>query len=219
MKLIAFIAHPDDEVFCGGLLAKNTKEKGKNLIICFTGNKKRQRELKESAKIIGAKVLFLGFEEFKINYSKIRYKLIEIVRKFKPDIAITQSFDYHLDHQKVNRIIKDILEFAAHNPQGWLTKKILEMETSTTHEYPDVIYDVSQEFKIKKEALKKHISQVKEKEFGSYYSKIIEAKAKLRGAQIGTEYGEGYKLHHLSIKGNFYPKSRGYKKVSDIFKK
>lgn len=218
MKILVLIAHPDDEVSCAGLLAKNNLEGGESLILCFTGDEIRHKELKASCKLLKCKLIHFQFDELNIPYNtKLRKKLIEIIRGFKPDISIIQSDDYHLDHQKVNKMALDVLEFAAHSKNGWLTPKILELESSNILPYPDVVFDISKEFPIKKRVFKKHMSQTVEKSFGGYYLKNIQAKAKLRGVLIGTKFGEAYKLHNLSIKGDFYPFSRGFKKIRDLF--
>ena len=218
MNIIAFIAHPDDEINCAGLLHKNFLEGGKNFVICFTGNKTRTKEFKESCKIIGAKGIILGMTEFEIRRTqKIHNNLVKTIRLFEPDIAVLQSNDYHPDHKVVFQISFDTLEFASHGKNGWLTHKIFELETSALITYPDMIFDITKEHTIKLKALAAHKTQVKGKSFGNYYFDYVEHKGRLRGAQIGVKYGEAYKLHTLLIKGNFYPKSRSFNKISDIF--
>jgi N-acetylglucosamine malate deacetylase 1 len=217
MKIIVFIAHPDDEINCAGLLTKNKDIGGESLVLCFTGNKKRNKELEKSCKILGAKAIHLGYDNYKIPYSKeIRNKLSNTIRKFKPDIAVVQSNDYHLDHKRVHKISLDILEFASHEKNGWLPKKIFEMEATGLFQYPDIILDITKEFPKKIAAFNSHQTQVSGKSFGNTYLEMTKAKANLRGVQIGQKYGEGFKIHHLSIKGNFYNKSRGIKNIKEI---
>lgn len=219
--IICFIAHPDDEINGAGLMHKNYLEGGKNLIVSFTGNPIRNAELENSASIIGAEVINLGFEEHKINSSlELIQNLREIILKLRPDIAILQANDYHPDHRAVFTICMDALEFISHGKEGrgFMVKKILEMETSGLIQYPDLIVDITNELKIKIKAFRAHKSQIKGKSFGNYYLEYMNKKAQLRGCQIGVKYGEAYREHNLQIKGNFYPASRGTFKVSDITK-
>ncbi|RMF56234.1 hypothetical protein D6745_00040 [Candidatus Woesearchaeota archaeon] len=219
MNIIAFVAHPDDEVNCAGLLHKNFLEGGRNFVICFTGNKKRAAEFKKSCDIIGARGVVLGIPEFEIKQAqKLHKNLIETIRDFKPDIAVLQANDYHPDHKAVFQISLNALEFASHGKNGWLTKKILELETSAMITYPDIILDVTEEHSIKFRALEAHKTQVEGKSFGNYYFDYIEHKGRLRGSMIGAKYGEAYKLHTQTIKGNFYPHFCGCNKACDIIK-
>jgi LmbE family N-acetylglucosaminyl deacetylase len=217
MKILVFAAHPDDEVNCAGLLHKNFKENGKNLIVCFTGNKKRLKELKESCKIIGSKLIHLNLKEYELlNNQKTILNLKKIILNFKPDIVVLQSKDYHIDHKSVFDLALFSLKIASHGHNGWLTKKILEMETSYLIRYPDVIVDITEEQDIKLKAFKAHNSQIKEKSFGNYYLNMMNAKAKLRGVQIGAEFGEAYLEHKFPIIGDFYKESRGIKNLKHL---
>ncbi len=219
-NILAIIAHPDDEMNCAGLMTKNSKEGGENFIVCFVDNEGRKEELKKSCKILNAEFTTLGFNQLEITPSHaLRKKLKNLIVSFKPDIVVIQSKDYHPDHQIIHDFALHVMEFASHGDENtaWLTPVILELEASALIDYPDVIYDITNEQEARKEVMKVHQSQVKRKSFGKYYLDIVEQKARLRGAQIGTEYGEAYRLHHLSIKGNFYPTSRGYRNVGDIF--
>lgn len=218
-NIIAFIAHPDDEVNCAGLMHKNYKSGGNNLIICFTGNELRIMELKKSCEVIGAELLFLGFEEYNIkNDISLINKMRKIFVEFKPNIAVLQANDYHPDHIVVNKISLELIEFVSHGTadKAYLIPKILEMEASGLIPYPDIIIDITKEQSIRKKVFNMHKSQVKNKSFGDYYIKFLEQKAKLRGVQIGTLYGEAYKEHKLSIKGNFYPVSRGVDSIENL---
>ncbi|HEC96529.1 MAG TPA: hypothetical protein ENI59_02510 [Euryarchaeota archaeon] len=221
MRIIAFTAHPDDEINCAGLLHKNFKEKGKNLLVCFTGNRQRKKELAKSCRIIGTDHIVLGLKERSISMStKLLLKLKKIILGFKPDIAVIQRNDYHPDHQEVFKIGLDTIEFASHGSRNnaWLIRKVLEMESTNLFPYPDIIYDVTKEHPLKLKAFKAHKSQIQNKPFGRQYLVMTQLKARFRGAQIGKEFGEAYKIHNMSIKGNFYPESRGLQRTRDLFK-
>ena len=222
MKIIAFTAHPDDEISCAGLLHKNFLEGGENLVVCFTGaGTSREDELKKSCDIIGTKYKILEFDDLSIKVTKsLKIELKDLISKFQPEIAILQSNDYHLDHQDVNRLGYFALEMAAHGEtfESWFTPVILELECSSLIPYPDLIVNVDEEQKIKVKAFEAHISQMEKKHIKKYYFDVMEKKARLRGVQIGSTYGEAYSLKNLKIVGNFYPRSRGCKSIKDIIK-
>lgn len=218
-NILAFFAHPDDEVNCAGLMHKNFNEGGNNLVICFTSNKKRLEELKESCAIIGAELLVLDFKGLDIKYSKsLRTKLKKIIVRYKPDIAIIQANDYHPDHRSVHQIAFDTLTFVSHGDEkySWFTPIILEAEATGLITYPDVIVNIDAEQEVRRKAFSAHQSQVQSKSFGDAYIRTLEEKAKLRGAQIGCVYGEAYKRHLIPIKGDFYYKNRGIQSVVDL---
>lgn len=128
-KLLAVFAHPDDEAFGpGGTLAKYAAEgtevhllsatrgeagdwdkeaKGKNIEI----HKKRERELLDSAKILGIRsVEFLDFVDGKLCnaiYHQLADKIIKKMEEFKPQVVMTTErlgISGHLDHIAVSMV-------------------------------------------------------------------------------------------------------------------
>jgi LmbE family N-acetylglucosaminyl deacetylase len=116
-KLLAVIAHPDDETFgFGGTLAKYASEGVEIHVLCATrgeegGNKKatlgreRERELLSASKILGVtRVEFMDFIDGRlcnIDYQPIAQKITAKITQFKPEVVIT--FDKlgvsgHIDH-------------------------------------------------------------------------------------------------------------------------
>ena len=65
-RILAILAHEDDEVIgCGGLLALNRKQEGKNYVICVTGyDLSRKQEMEVACKVLGVDDLeMLGIED------------------------------------------------------------------------------------------------------------------------------------------------------------
>lgn len=79
-------------VECGGVLCKNAKQGGaSHASFLFTGPKMRA-ELAKAADILGVTVEHLGMDTGTISGTlEEKLKIIEVIRKFRPDIIITQD--------------------------------------------------------------------------------------------------------------------------------
>lgn len=128
-RLLAIFAHPDDEAFGpGGTLAKYGHTGAEIHILCATKGEagvkngirnqesgiknigeKREKELRKSAEILGIKsVDFLDFTDGQLcnnNYHKLAEKIINKIRKFKPQVILVNErlgISGHLDHIAVS---------------------------------------------------------------------------------------------------------------------
>lgn len=79
-------------VECGGVLCKNVKAGGvSHASFLFTGEQMR-KDLAVSAEILGVTVEHLGMDTGRISGTlEEKMKIVEVIRKFKPDIIITQD--------------------------------------------------------------------------------------------------------------------------------
>ncbi len=119
--IVGIFAHPDDEAFGpGGTLAKLAKDNDV-FIICATrgeageGGKNlakiREKELKESAKVLGVKQVFcLGFIDGTLSnstYHLLAEKIESELKKLKPNLLITfepLGISGHIDHIVVSLV-------------------------------------------------------------------------------------------------------------------
>ncbi len=123
MRILAVGAHPDDlEILCAGTLAKFKKNGAKIFMahLC-NGNKghfeipaatlarMRDKEAKNSAKILRAECLGPVAPDLELYRDKTTMdKVIDIIRKTKPDLIITHSpDDYMCDHVVTSRLVVD----------------------------------------------------------------------------------------------------------------
>ncbi|MBU2497163.1 MAG: PIG-L family deacetylase [Nanoarchaeota archaeon] len=207
MKLLVLTAHPDDEITCLGMIEKAKKENGEVLIICFTAqNETRIKEFNASCEFLGIKGINLGLEDGSLHLSAEKsQELINKIKEFKPSVVICQSdIDYHPDHKKVNAIAQDVVEFARHN-KACEIKEFMKWESTNLFSYPDYILEISDEIIEKKKKLWEiHASQIANEKDKNYYLNFLEARARLRGIQIGKKYGEAYMRIPLPIHGDFY---------------
>lgn len=127
MKIVAVIAHPDDEAFGpGGTLAKLAKEGNDVYILCATRGESgasniggqqtnlgeiRYKELLSSAKILGIKkIYFLGFIDGALCnnlYHQLAKKIEDKLKIIKPEILITyepRGISGHIDHITVSLV-------------------------------------------------------------------------------------------------------------------
>lgn len=123
MRVLAVGAHPDDlEILCAGTLAKFKKNGAKIFMVHLcNGNKghfeipavplarMRAQEAKNSAKILQAECLGPVAPDLELYRDKPTMdKVIDIVRKTKPDLIITHSpDDYMCDHTVTSQLVVD----------------------------------------------------------------------------------------------------------------
>jgi len=196
----ACIAHPDDEAFGpSGTIAKFAKQKHDVYILCATKGEAgenrhptdksplrtiREKELLESAKILGVKkVFFLGFTDGTLNnniYHEVAGKIQTILEDIKPNLVITSEplgVSGHLDHIAISMITTYVffhLPFVKTLLYHCVTAEWIKKMTEIYGEYfiyrppgykmseIDKIIDVSSVWDTKIRAIKAHVSQKKD---------------------------------------------------------
>ncbi len=207
-NILAVGAHADDvEIGCGGTVACHV-EKGDNVTILvmaessythYNGTVLRtleegEAEEKRAAKVLGAKLVNLGFETKNVPYSS---ESIEAINKIIDDYNIDTIYThwYHDTHQDHSRTTQSVIS------AGRYVRNILVYEP----EYPagrsylgfwnQYYVDITSTFEIKMDALKCHESQVKK--YGDSFLGAVEARAIHRGYEIGTGYAECFEVLRL----------------------
>lgn len=207
-NVLAIGAHADDvEIGCGGTVALHAKN-GDDVIVLimaessytyYDGRVLRSKEegvLEEenAAKVLGAKLINLGFETKKVPYSQ---ESIEAINKVIDDHEIDAIYthwchDTHQDHMRTTqsvlsagRYVKNILMYEPEYPAG-------RSYTGFRNQY---YVDITTTFKIKMEALKQHKSQIKK--YGNDFLEVVEARARHRGYEIGNKYAECFEVLRL----------------------
>jgi bacillithiol biosynthesis deacetylase BshB1 len=119
LDILAFGAHPDDiELGCGGTIAKEIANGKKVGLIDLTRGElgtrgtaqTRDQEASDAANILGVTVREnLGFADgFFVNDKDHQLKIIEILRKYQPDIVLCNAIDdRHVDHGKGSKLVSD----------------------------------------------------------------------------------------------------------------
>ena len=218
MNVLFVGAHPDDiEAFAGGTAVRYA-EQGDNVSFCIATNgnigsptlsKKEIREVrygeaKKSAELIGAKLIWLDFDdEFLIDSRETRMRYIEAFRQARPDVVIcTWREDYNPDHS-ISGIIVDECIHMANIP-------LIETESPICNKIPHVYFmdacmgvnfvpelyvDITDVFDKKVELLNCHESQNVwiEKMFNCTLRDFLEIPAKYRGLQSGCKMAEAFR--------------------------
>ena len=219
-KVLICVEHSDDETFgCAGTIINHVQNKDKVYALYMTdgvssrNNKNREKQIalrkKNSLKVskfLGFKWLndYCGlFPDNQMDKVEI-LKIIKIIEKAKkkinPNIIYTHfPDDLNVDHRKVAEAT-----LTAFRPQaGEVWEQILSFEVPSSTDYsyfkknkifnPNVIIDISKNWKKKIKALKFYKSEIK-KFPNSRSIKGIEILAKYRGTQNGLKYAEAFQL-------------------------
>ena len=221
LDILAIGAHPDDvELGCGATIAKEVA-KGRTVgILDLTRGELgtrgsaqiRDQEAAAAAKILGVSVrenigLADGF--FK-NDKESQLKVIQILRKYKPEIVLCNAVDdRHIDHGKGSSLASDAcflsglikIETSLDGivQEQWRPKFVYHFIQWKNLE-PDVVVDVSGYVAKKCEAVFAYTSQFYDpasKEGNTPISsknfmESINYRAQDLGRLIGTAYGEGF---------------------------
>lgn len=215
LRVLAVGAHPDDlEILCGGTLAKYSKL-GHTVIMAHLLNgdkghynmdpqeiaKIREKEAKNAGEVIKAKVFTLDISDgYLFSNPETREKVVDLIRMTQPDVILTHSpLDYIADHVTTSRIVCDASYYSI-VPLFKTTVKSFEkvppvffMDTlSGINFMPTEYVDITNTFKIKKEMLKQHKSQLTflKKHHKTDMLKNIELVSMFRGQQCNVKYAE-----------------------------
>lgn len=217
LDILAFGAHADDvEIGMGGTIAKHAAI-GKKIGICdltkaeLSSNGTVERRLKEanhSATILGVIVresLNMPDRGLLLKEDYIN-QIVTIIRRYKPRVVFAPYFeDRHPDHGSCARLVGEAV-FSA-GIKNYKTGNSLTSHRVTNLYYymingfhkPDIVIDISNHMKVKMAALRAYESQFV-KENGAVdtplvngYLETVEARERLFGKEVGTQFAEGFK--------------------------
>ncbi len=122
MHLVFVGAHPDDETYASGTIARHIAGGGKaTLVIATRGDKGhwkipsaelvkiRTKEMEAAAKTLGAGLVWLDYEDASVPAGdELRETLVDVYRKLKPDTVITfHPLVWPDDHRRVGLAASD----------------------------------------------------------------------------------------------------------------
>lgn len=225
LDILAIGAHPDDvELGAGGTVAKMVHEGKKVGIIDLTRGElgtrgtaeTRDAEAAEAAKIVGVSVREnLQFRDgFFKNDEAHQMKIIEIIRKYQPDIVLSNAIDdRHIDHPKGSALVEDAcflsgLKKIETGQEAWRPKHIFHYIQWYPLK-PDFVLDVSGFVEAKLNSCLAYKTQFFDASNNEPNTPIsspqfqdsITNRARDLGMLIGTEAGEGFMLKgYLGLK-------------------
>ena len=221
LDILAFGAHPDDvELGCSGTLAKEISLGKKVGIIDLTRGELGTRgsvAIRNSESANASEILGITVREnldmrdgFFINDEAHQMKVIEMIRKYQPEIVICNAIqDRHIDHGKGSKLVSDacflsglrmIETIVDGKPQEAWRPKVVYHYIQWENINPDFVVDISGFLDVKMESILAYSSQfynpnTKEPESpisSKNFLDSVKYRAQDLGRIIGTEHGEGF---------------------------
>lgn len=219
MNILCVVAHPDDvEILCAGTIIRYAQQGHQVTLAVFTSGNMgdaviepeklaviREKETRDAARIIGAKVIWGGvMDEHVFPDPQQRTIMIDILREADPDVIFTHSpNDYHPDHRYVGQLVFDAYfqKGLPHIPgqsfpacRFGQTQLYYMDNLGGINFLPTEYVDISAVFEIKKEMLACHKSQFEAMQqlANTQLFDMIEVQARFRGLAAGCKYAEGF---------------------------
>lgn len=235
LDILALSAHPDDtELCCGGTLAALVNQGKKVGVVDFTRGEKgtrgtpeqRMEEASNAAEIIGLETRKnLGLPDTQIENNRLYQKrIIQQIRTYRPHICFVGApSDRHPDHGNATRLALDSIFYSGlakiktEDTEGnlqerWRPSHVLQFMQDRPFE-PDLVFDITETFETKKEAILAFSSQFNVKDADdepeTYISNReffegVEARARHFGHLIGAKYGEPFKYQNGPLPMNSF---------------
>jgi len=222
LDILVLPVHPDDaELGCAGTIIKHIAQGKKVGLVDLTRGELgtrgsaeiREREAVKSGEILGlAMRKNIGLPDgFFQNTKEYQLKVIEAIRKFRPEIIITNAYhDRHPDHGRASELVeascflsglRKIETFSGDvRQEEWRPRLVLHF-IQDHYIQPDILVDVTAHWDKKIESIMAFESQFYNPEWQdepqTYISspefiEVIEARAREFGKSIGVKYAEGF---------------------------
>jgi len=222
LDILVLPVHPDDaELGCAGVILQAVASEKKVGVADLTRGELGTRgsaEIRAQEAAVAAEILGLTIREnlelpdgFFQNTPEYQLKVIEVIRKYQPDIIITNAFDdRHPDHGRASELveasaflaglrkIETIVDGTAQ--EAWRPGLVLHFIQDHYIE-PDIVIDVTPYWDKKVESIHAYGSQFHNPEWRdepqTYISspdfiRIIEGRAMEFGKSIQVKYAEGF---------------------------
>ncbi|MEB2774239.1 bacillithiol biosynthesis deacetylase BshB1 [Algoriphagus sp. D3-2-R+10] len=233
LDILVFSAHPDDaELGCSGTIASHVARGYKVGVVDFTQGEMgtrgtpeiRLQEADASSKILKLSAREnLGFKDVYFqNDEAHQLKLIEMIRKYKPDIVLANAVsDRHPDHEKGSNLastacfMSGLRKIETHldgvAQEAWRPKFVYHYIQNNYIE-PDLVMDITPYWQIKIDSILAFQSQFYDpssEEPASFISDpdflpFIEARAREFGHKILVKYGEGFTVERMIGTDNLF---------------
>ncbi|GAB2684505.1 bacillithiol biosynthesis deacetylase BshB1 [Mucilaginibacter koreensis] len=222
LDILVLAVHPDDaELGCAGTILKHIAAGKKVGIVDLTRGELGTRgtaEIRDQEAAAAARILELAVREnlglpdgFFINGQEHQIKVIEAIRKFQPEIVITNAYhDRHPDHGRASDLVEAAVFLAGLRKietsadgqlqEAWRPKQLFHFIQDRYIE-PDFIVDVTEYWDKKIESLKAYGSQFYNPEWKNEPETYIsssdffintEARARELGRSIQAKFAEGF---------------------------
>jgi len=222
LDILVLPVHPDDaELGCAGTILKHIAAGKKVGIADLTRGELGTRgsaEIRDKEASASAGILGLAIREniglpdgFFQNTQPYQLKVIGIIRKYRPEIIITNAFhDRHPDHGRASELVEASVflsglrkietSFEGRLQQEWRPRLLMHF-IQDNYIKPDIVVDVTAHWDKKIESIHAFGSQFFNPEWDNepqtYIStpefiQVVEARAREYGKTIGVKYAEGF---------------------------
>jgi bacillithiol biosynthesis deacetylase BshB1 len=222
LDILVIAVHPDDaELGCAGTILKHIALGKKVGIVDLTRGELGTRgsaEIRDEEAAAAAKILGLAVREnlelpdaFFQNTKEYQLKVIAAIRKYQPEILITNAYyDRHPDHGRANELVdtstflsglRKIETYSDGKLQEPWRPEILLHFIQDEYIKPDILVDVTENWDKKIESMYAYGSQFFNPDWvdepQTYISspdfiQIVEARAREFGKVIQAKYAEGF---------------------------
>ncbi|MCC8423855.1 bacillithiol biosynthesis deacetylase BshB1 [Mucilaginibacter sp. UR6-11] len=222
LDILVLAVHPDDaELGCGGTILKHIASGKKVGIVDLTRGELGTRgsaEIRDKEAAAAGEILGLAVREnlgipdgFFENTKPYQLKVIEAIRKYQPEIIITNAYhDRHPDHGRACNLVADsaflsglrkIETFEGGSLQEPWRAKLLLHFIQDVYIKPDIVVDVTDYWDKKVQSIFAYGSQFYnpewEEEPQTYISSpefiaVVEARAREFGKAIHVRFAEGF---------------------------
>jgi bacillithiol biosynthesis deacetylase BshB1 len=222
LDILVLPVHPDDaELGCAGTVLKEIANGKKVGIVDLTRGELGTRgsaEIRDQEAAAAAKILGLAVRDnlslpdgFFENTRDYQLKVIEVIRRYQPDIIITNAYhDRHPDHGRANELVESAAflsglrkietSYNGQAQEAWRPKLVLHF-IQDNYIKPDILVDVTAHWDKKIESVRAYGSQFFNPEWQdepqTYISspefvQVVEARAREFGKSIGVKFAEGF---------------------------
>ena len=227
IDILAFGAHPDDvELSCGGTIHKSiTQGKTVGIVDLTEGElgtrgdvKTRANESNNAADILGVnfRINLKMPDGFIIGSKQNQLKVIELIRKYKPEVVFCNSVDdRHPDHSKASTLVREacylsgLIKIITKDSKGlvqdsWRPRAVYSYIQWKSLK-PDFVVDISSSIDIKMDAVNCYKSQfynpISSEPTTPISTKNFIESVRYRAADLGrlvhVDYAEGFTSNRI----------------------
>ena len=170
----------------------------------------REKECRESARVIGAEWIGFGIPDGTIIWDeKLHVRMIRTIQQIDPDLIITHSpDDYMSDHIETSRAVTNASfyivcpQFCAEggNPASVVVPVLFMDNICGVRFLPSEYVDITDTLETKLAMYEKHVSQhsyLVQRQNQDFFE-VIRTSARYRGLQCGVTYAEGFRQYQVS---------------------
>jgi LmbE family N-acetylglucosaminyl deacetylase len=209
-RLLVLAPHPDDEVIgCGGLVALHAREGRRvQVVIASDGvaaeptvDETAYREMREAESALGLQALgverdpvFLRFpdRELATHQPGLRDAIRGIILSERPDLILAPSpVEIHPDHVALARALFDVVH-EDDDVRGILAVTSVAFYEVSQPFQPNALVDVTSVLDVKREAISRHASQMRLRDYAGYHLGLGRYRALTLPAEV--EAAEGYRV-------------------------